>query len=557
MTKQPASEKLHIRLGSTASVTLTLEETLFFAFFCLLSVTKGLGFYEGQKVFEVLTFLALLFGAAKVLLTPYTKGEWIRQAVLLFLMAVTFFQSGERGILFLGFLVLGMKNISVRKVFHAGLWIWSLCAIALSLVSFFRLEHTIYRVHDKLGMGHIFRWSLGFTHPNILHITYLALCALILYELGERYRIRHFLLLMLGNAAVFLYSVSYTGMIIVTVLLLGGLYVRFRPRFCILEKLAANLILPACVCMSFVFPRMMFGTKYAGPLQQLNQLLNTRLYLAWQFLQPEYIRLFGTDVSEVVQSSMTMDNSYVWGLVNYGVVTFCVILAGYFLLSLNASYRQRTRELVILVCFFGAGWTEPLLFNTSFKNLTLIFLGAFLFGQCEGNAGGRVRKKKERREYMLFPGLSGAVAEIPYAGLPDDLAGQLRSSSREEKRRLLCLAAAGIAAGLLLCHFCYRQPEGYVVPRFYTDGLEETSVFLRSEDDPDYEGYVVMNYVDADTPMQLVTGEAVTLETVRYYAGSALIGGFLGALAGGAWQCAQRRTGKGTKKTGREMPDGK
>ena len=85
----------------------------------------------------------------------------------------------------------------------------------------------------------------------------------------------------------------------------------------------------------------------------------------------------------------------------------------------------------------------------------------------------------------------------------------------------------------------YREPAGYVVPRFYTDGLEETSVYLESADDPAYEGYRVMNYQDAGTPMQIVAGEAVKLETARYYVGSVLIGALLGAavcLCGGAFR---------------------
>ena len=36
-------------------------------------------------------------------------------------------------------------------------------------------------------------------------------------------------------------------------------------------------------------------------------------------------------------------------------------------------------ELAIIISYSIAGITEPLLFNTSFKNLTLIFIGALLF----------------------------------------------------------------------------------------------------------------------------------------------------------------------------------
>ena len=288
---------------------ISLEELFFFGFFILLSITKGLGFYEGQKVFELLTLAAFVCGIAKIVITPYTKKQWVMQGILLLLTAITYYESRERGILFLAFLVLGMKNISVKKVFHVGLWVWSVCAILLSAFHFFRLEHTVYRVHAKLGLGHIFRWSLGFTHPNILHITYLALCAFILYELGDNLKFRHFLYLMIGNGLVFLYSISYTGFGIVTLLLIGCLYVRIRPKFWILEKAVANLVLPVCLVLSFVLPLALFAPRITGYIQKLNFILNTRIWLARQFLVPEYTSLFGMDISRIVQSSMTMDNS--------------------------------------------------------------------------------------------------------------------------------------------------------------------------------------------------------------------------------------------------------
>lgn len=511
------------KIVSENSIKITLEEACYFGFFILLSITKGLGLYEGQKLFELLVIPAFLFGIVKILITPYTKRQWVLQVILLLLTAVVFYESHERGILFLAFMVLGMKNISVKKAFHVGLWVWSLCAVVLSIFSFFRLEHTVYRVHAKMGLGPIFRWSLGFSHPNILHITYLALCAFILYELGEHYGIRHFIVMMTGNVLVFLYSVSYTGFGIVSVLLMGFLYVKIRPRFCFVEKILANLVLPVCLLLSFVAPFCLYHPVLGYYVQPLNFKLNTRIYLAEQFLRSDYHSLFGADISQIVRSSMTIDNSYVWGYINYGLVAFTIIIIGYFTLLFYDTHNQRTRELVILVCFLGAGWTEPLLFNTSFKNVTLIFLGGLLFVQKEGV-----------QEYSLFSKLRRNVI-IPGGGLPKKILSGLRSIWSMFKVKMVCLTVAGGALGLILCAVLYTAPEGYVVRRFYTDAREETSVYLESMDDPAYEGWKVMNYLGAEDPMQLVQGKAVTLETVRYYVGSAMIGGVLGSAAGAAY----------------------
>lgn len=522
---------------------LTIQEVLFFAFFILLSITKGLGFYEGQKLFTLLILPAFVCALLKIVITPYTKRQWIMQLLLLTLTALVYYESGEKGILFMMFLILGMKNISVKKVFHVGLWVWSICAIVLSIFSFYRLEDTIYRVHSKLGMGHIFRWSLGFTHPNILHITYLALCAFIVYELADKYNWKHFILLMLGNGLVFLFSISYTGFGIVAILLVGMLYVKIRPCFCLLEKLAVNLILPAIMVISFVLPIIL----YTPWVQKLNFMLNTRLYLARQFLVPEYMSLFGVRIADVVQSSMTMDNSFIWGFINYGIVPFALLMAAYFILIADYSRKQKTRELVIIICFIGAGFTEPLLFNTSFKNISLVFLGELLF-----------RQKEDAKEYCLFP-KGNIEVELPFAAQAKYFWCQIKMVWKTCKKQLSAGILVGAVLGGVLCVIFYQVPKGYVVQRFYTDGLEETSVYLESEEDADYAGYRVMNYVDADTPMQVVDGKSVGLETLRYYVGSILIGGFgiFVFTTGGLWLTNRRelyeKTAEpetGNKKTG-------
>lgn len=502
--------------------TISIQEALYYGFFILLSLAKSLGFYEGQKLFYLLVAPALLLGFLKILVTPYTKRQAFLQLLFLALAAVVYCESRQIAVFFVVFTVLGIKGISMKRVVHIALWVWSTCSIVLASVSFFFLEHTVYRVHVKLGLGHIFRWSLGFSHPNILHITYLFFCALIALKLEERYGLKEYLLLMLGNFIVFFYSISFTGFGIVALFLTGMLYVRLRPRFCFVEKLLANLVLPVCLFLSFVVPFFLYDNRFAAVVQKLNFMLNTRILLSEQFLRSDYTSLFGTDVSQVVKSSMNMDSSYIWCYINYGLVFTAVILLAYFAAVLYDSCKQRTREIVILVCFLAAGWTEQLLFNSSFKNVTLLFLGELLFLQREGAA-----------EY----GLSFLIPErwhkitIPLAKLPDRLLLTALSVCKAQKRKVGISVAAGALLGLLLCGLLYREPAGYVVPRSYTDGREETSVYLESREDPAYSGYRIMNYQDAGTPMQVVAGKAVKLETARYYAGCAMLGGLLGAAA--------------------------
>lgn len=133
--------------------TITIQEACYYGFFILLSLAKGLGLYEGQKLFYLLVLPALALGFLKIVLTPYTKRQAVLQVLLLALVAVIYCESRQIAIFFVAFTVLGMKNISVKKTLHMALWVWAVCAVLLSAVSFFFLEHTVYRVHAKMGLG--------------------------------------------------------------------------------------------------------------------------------------------------------------------------------------------------------------------------------------------------------------------------------------------------------------------------------------------------------------------------------------------------------------------
>lgn len=140
-------------------------------------------------------------------------------------------------------------------------------------------------------------------------------------------------------------------------------------------------------------------------------------------------------------------------------------------------------------------------------------------------------QKEGAKEYSLFS-IGKKAVEVPFAALPDNMLARVRQIWTSRKKQLIPMVVAGALIGAVLCGVIHQEPAGYVVQRFYTDGLEETSVYLESEEDPAYEGYKIMNYKDADTPMQIVSGKAVKLETVRYYVGSILIGGLAGIVVG-------------------------
>ena len=69
--------------------------------------------------------------------------------------------SREKGILFYTWMIIGLKNVRLETVMRWGLKIWSITFLGTFVYSVFHLQGSLYKVHDKLGLGHIFRWGMG------------------------------------------------------------------------------------------------------------------------------------------------------------------------------------------------------------------------------------------------------------------------------------------------------------------------------------------------------------------------------------------------------------
>ena len=152
----------------------------------------------------------------KMCVTKHTLKEWVLMVLSCLLVTVLYLNCKEKGIVICTLVVLAMKEVSLDRAFKVGMWTWRITMFDNIIYHLINLDASGYKVHEKLGLGHVFRWDLGFLHPNVLHISCLVLVAFIVYNLGEKYNWKYMLLLRVGNLFIFLYFVSYTGILVTT-----------------------------------------------------------------------------------------------------------------------------------------------------------------------------------------------------------------------------------------------------------------------------------------------------------------------------------------------------
>lgn len=486
------------------AITVSLAEILYYISFSSLLLAKGLGFYDGQTVFKICLVISVIAWAGKMWLTEYTGRELISVAFLVGLGGIVYLVSGEKGVLLYVFMITGLKNVSIRKVFAVGVSVWTVFFMGFTWLNALHLVDGPFKVHEKLGMGMIIRWGLGQSHPNVLHISFFILVMFWVYLLGDRFNWKKALLFMAGNVIVYLYSVSSTGIIAVSLYLLLSLYWRYHKKINVVEQILIQLLLPACILYSLMAPILLQGSLF----DKVNDITNTRLILARRFLTENPVTLFGTKLSEIITSQLTMDNSYVYAFVTYGIILFVIAMGAYFLLIQRYCKAQKGKELCVILTCLVAGVMEPFLFNTSYKNISLLFMKELLFEEKK-EAPIRMPLAFSREYTISTEGFFNFIEKC-------------KRVFQQRKRCLIVILVPGILAGSLGYQMLKKEPHRILVPESVCDvaviqrtGDSLETAYLTSENHPPMETDEVIGYVNADERMIIYSGGIVKMEHIR------------------------------------------
>ena len=351
----------------------SLEEVLYYIMFSLLLCLKGVGLEESSSMFRGVLAAAIILFIAKILIGRYSIRELIVLSVGVFGGVFYFWHIGSLSILIYALILLGMKNVSVPKVMKMGAVVWSACFIATVTAAIFFNRTGVQLVHEKLGLGPVLRESLGYSHPNVLQVTYIVLMAFILYTCEKKSVMKTIVLLLLGDIWVFLYSMSYTGLLISFGMLVVYLYFTYRKQILIGEKIAIASILPLCIIVSII-PVVL--DAHGRIYQIMNSALNNRVWAIKVFFDQYPQTIFG---QRIIRDNFSLDNSYIYALAWYGIAFLLVMAVLYEVLVIKYMRTNRRKELAIILSFLVAGITEQFLFNASIKNITFVFMGEMIF----------------------------------------------------------------------------------------------------------------------------------------------------------------------------------
>lgn len=462
---------------------IPLSEAFLLIGFGILLFAKAVGLYEGNKLYTTCLITGGFFIGLRMLTVRMSVLEWIIVILICMLGGVVYGRTGQWGILLCISMIVGMKDAPVKRIFRFGLLIWGTCFIAMAALTETGILDEMILVHDKSGFGWIIRHTLGYTHPNVLHVSYLVLVGFILYVINDSITDRQFICVILallgGSVAVFISSVSFTGMMATIVYFVFAIYFRFRTRLTRIERVLLELILPIYLIFSLIGPVALYGTHI---WEMINRAMTTRYNLAHYFLTEQPITLFGTRFI-VPNYRYTMDSSYLYLFMQLGVVTFIIVILAFMGMIRDGLEADQRPMLAMTFGFLTAGLTEPFLFNNSYKNLLLIFLGCWMFRRLNTMADRLPEKNFLKRTFIFIANAENKMVPIQNAACIF-CAG--RAAFTVWKRHILAwfmIFALGIAVGGTAYRITVPEPSIIYVPEDHMDDHDQPDMVLTEEDD--------------------------------------------------------------------------
>lgn len=361
---------------------ISAAEAAYLLYFTVMFGARAIGLFEGMLIYNISLVVGMLLFAIKALLTEHTVLEYLFAGSLLLISVLVYYNTGEKGLLLYFTMMLGMKCVSVRRVFKLGTVILSTAFTVLAALSVAGLKEDIIYIHDRAGFGRIMRHSLGYPYPNTLFTTYIVLMALIFYMLGKQSKKNLFLttfFLFAGSVYIYLYSCSNTGIIVSVFYLMVNLYLQLRQRLSKFEKMGFCLIYPMCLIFSITGPLVTEGSLF----QLLDKVLHNRWAYSLYYLTNEPVTLLGVRFKEAPNTNYMIDSSFLYSFLQLGLIPFAIVTILFVSMICDYVKREKKTEMAIIACFCVLGLSDPFLFNLAYKNLLFLWAGEFIYRKLQ------------------------------------------------------------------------------------------------------------------------------------------------------------------------------
>ena len=351
------------------------SQKLFLLFLYINVFFKGIGMSSD----DVLYIAVLIFGIFtlffKIASDNFNRNELLYFAITLCIGLGTFLVGSKTTLLLSCMCIVGMKNIDVDKTFK-GMYkirfITFIIVITLALLGI--LENDV--IYMWRSGGYDTRYTLGFGHPNTLHLAFFILASLYIYNKYEKLKIMDYLIVILFNLFIFSYSYSRTGFIVTSLLV----FITILSKNKYLKKVINQM--PIYIFIGAIMITFMTAYLYGKiPIMStLDQLLNGRIAYSSYYLNTYKLTLFGSNTT--IDANAIFDNGYLYIYTQFGLLGFLLIVSWIIKICKKTVIDKNTKRAVLIICYLIYVFTESFAPNI-FMNIILLFVADNIFEKKE------------------------------------------------------------------------------------------------------------------------------------------------------------------------------
>ena len=233
----------------------------------------------------------------KILLTRYTKKEFFILAPVTILALYNYTVSGNIYCVYTILVIACMKDVDYAALFKVLFYSTLGSVIFVGILSFFNIGSPTQLTQD-FGRGLVeTRYCFGLYHPNIWHqaIGRCIIFACIGYY--KQLNIIHLLILFVFNYFIYRMSVSRTGLIAVSIVLILMIFYKYLTKFMhtLFIKICAVIGMLGVYGLYIYYTIKLAGEEYHLPAELFNWKVATgRLRQALDFLETHPIQMFSS-----------------------------------------------------------------------------------------------------------------------------------------------------------------------------------------------------------------------------------------------------------------------
>lgn len=294
--------------------------------------------YRGR----LMQLAAILFGV-KIVLTKYTKKEWIFIFGIAVLSCIPFLTLRETLIIQVALMLLASKDVNRGNILKCYFFTLLSSMVLMAVLSGVGIidNFVLVKNFDRGSVER--RYCFGFNHPNVFYSAFINVIAIGMCAFYKKIKLWHYLVLTIINCVLMVLSASRTGFLVMQILIIAMFIVQKWPQ--IMNRKVVFVVGYIAIGMAIALSYSIFLMDW-DLVVQLDRIFTGRIGIA-----QTWGHISNWTLLPVLREEMVMDMGYVKLMYQWGIILGVLYLALIFL-NYRKFYKNKDYcALIILLSY--------------------------------------------------------------------------------------------------------------------------------------------------------------------------------------------------------------